>query len=1166
MKKFCSCGKLLKTRTSRNFKRLLLMKLMAAFLLGTCMQVLAAGGTAQTVTLSKKNASLQQVFRAINIQTGLDFIYEMGLLKDARPIDINVKNEQVDAVLKICFAQQPFSFVHVGNTIVLKPKTIAIDKVEITEVPVVIDPVHGNVKDELNKPMIGATVTNKNNGKMVTTNADGSFTIEANKGDIIEFSYVGYGLKQFTVQSLTAPIEINLAVEASENAAVVVVGYGTQKRVNLTGAVSTVSGKTIESRPITSVAQGLQGQVANLNITSSNGSPGSKPTFDIRGYGGLGVSYSPLVIVDGVVGSMDDLNPNDIQSITVLKDASSAAIYGAQAAYGVVLITTKSGRKNEKTSISYSNNFSYSAPTNLPKTAGSLEFAKLFREASLNEGGGGVIDLETMGRIEQYYYHPGSIPNNVPQIGDPTRWSDWGDGRSNANENWAKAMFKNQWSQMHNLSVKGGSNTTTYLISLGYTGDDGKLRYYNDYYKRFNVNTKISTDVTKWLTVGVNVRYAKEKIVTPAYYMNPNGGINSLIGWTTQVWPTIPLLDPNGHFSPAGRMAFIAQANPHTTNRDNLWASGNALFKILPGLTFNVDFTYNKYMQRQTYSKGLIYSWSVQNVPYLDGSSPETTQAWDNSDNNDYYTTNIYGTYDKKWGDHGFKIMIGTQQQYQQSFGLYSNKTGLLMPTIPSIATATGTVQSTDALDQWTTLSYFGRINYNFKEKYLAEVVVRRDGSSRYADASIAPGANKWGTFPSFSLGWNIARESFFEPFNSYVQTLKLRGSWGDLGNMRGQPYQYVSILPYDPSSTYIMGNERIGMLGTPSLIAYNTWEKNRTLDFGIDLGLFRNRFLVSFDWYKRDVIGLITRGESLPSILGATSPNTNNANIRNKGWEFTTSWTDKVDVAGKQLNYNVRLNISRYDGVVTKYSNPNGLLSDWYVGKKMGEIWGYITDHIMIDQKEADEMNASQMQQKFGTNWTRGDMKYKDLDGSGFIDNGSNTLSDHGDIRVIGNTTPKFNYGFGFNVDWNGIDLSLFLQGTGKRNYWLSGASANGLGGGQWNSNVWKNTLNTWREDGSNLDPYWPKFYLSSTSKNLQVQTKYLDNASYCRVKNLQIGYTFPSRWTQQITLQKIRLYFSADNLITFSKINENFDPEQPSGDAYPLSKSLSFGINVTF
>ena len=1015
--------------------------------------------------------------------------------------------------------------------------------------------VKGKVVDNIGEPVIGANVVVKGTTTGVITSIDGSFAIDAVKGSTIVVSFIGYLSQEVKVTGNFLNITLENNTELLDE--VVVVGYGVQKKANLTGAIATVGAKELEDRPVTNAAAALQGKVANLNISNGDGGPGKKASFNIRGYAGLDATYSPLVIIDGVTGYFDDLNPNDIETLTVLKDAAASAIYGAQAAYGVILVTTKSGKKNEKTVINYNNNFSFNSPTVLPKTAGSLEFSRLFREADINGGGSGIIDLETMERIEKYYYDPTSIPNNVPQRDNPDRWADWGDGRSNANEDWQKAMFKNnQLNQQHNISIRGGSDKTTYVMSLGYLKDEGKLRYYDDHYQRYNALAKITTDVTKWLTVGLNVRYSHEKSVSPAYGMNPGGSVNDMIGWTQVVWPTIPVRDPNGHFSPAGRMVFIADANPQTSYTDNFWGTANVVIKPLKGWTINADFTYNKWMNKRSYSKGLIYSYSVSNEPYLEGGfGTEDTRVWQESNNDDFTSMNAYTTYEKEFKGHNFKIMAGMQSEYKKNFGLYANKMGMVLPGQPSISTSTGKIEAWDSLDHYATLGFFGRFNYDYKSRYLFEFDLRRDGSSRYAKG------HQWGTFPAFSAGWNVAKEAFFEPYTSILSELRLRGSWGELGNMRGKNYQYISTVPYNATTDYIMGDKRISAFGAPNMIAYNTWEKNRTLDFGVDIAALNNRLTMSFDWYRRDIIGLITKGVTLPAVLGVNSPDTNNADIRNEGWELTLGWRDQFSLASKSFNYSVSFNLSDYQGTVLKYSNPKGLIYDYYVGKKMGTIWGYTTDHIMTDPAEAKAINDSGVQNKFGGDWVVGDIKYVNLDDDPNINDGNQTLEDHGDLSIIGNDTPRYNFGFGFNADWNGIDFSMFLQGTMKRDLWLEGPVAFGLGGGQWGSNVWKNTLDCWREDGSNPDPWLP-----STSKNLQKQTRYMDTGAYCRLKNIQLGYSLPGAIINKVGLEKVRIYFSGDNLLTFSGINENFDPEAPWGGAYPISKSISFGVNVTF
>jgi TonB-linked SusC/RagA family outer membrane protein len=1139
-----------------------IMKCLLFFIFTTTGACFASKSYSQEVlfTMEYDNCTLKDVIHEIEQQSEFIFFYLDSSMDMSRKVSIHVRNENVETILDQLFAETTNRYYISDRQIIISK-----GKESIPEVSPVIEQtgkrITGSVIDPNGEPVIGANVLEKGtrtNGTV--TDQDGHFSLNVADNAVLQVSFIGYITQEISILSGGGnSLTVRLLEDNQMLDEVVVVGFGTQKKVNMTGAVATVGAKEFESRPVTNAAAALQGKIANLNTYNSDGGIGKKATFNIRGYSGLGATYAPLVIIDGVPGNFDYINPNDIESLTVLKDAAASAIYGSQAAYGVILVTTKNGKRNEKPSINYNNNLAWVSPTVLPKTAGSLEFAKLFRESSINQGGSGVIDLETLERIEQYYYHPGSIPSTVPRLDVPTNWSDWNEGRCNANADWPNAMFKsNQLNQVHNLSVTGGSNNSAYMMSFGYTQDEGKLRYYDDKYQRFNFAAKLTSDVTKWLTFSTNIRYIKERADTPAYYSSPNGGINSLISWVYNVWPTIPVFDPNGHFSDASGIEFIDQADPHMTYMDTFNGTGSALFKLLPGWTANVDFLYEKWMQKQSYSRGTIIIYHTDDSPYIYQAAP--TQVWQNAANDDYYSTNIYTTYEKTWKGHSFKIMGGMQAEYKSTYGLYADKQDLVLLDQPSISTATGVVNADDGLDHWSTLGIFGRLNYDYKSKYLFEINVRRDGSSRYREGE------QWGTFPGASVGWNVAREGFFEPVQEYVSELKPRVSYGELGNMRGKSYQYLSTVSYSPQTAYIMNGQRIGAFGTASMIAYNTWERNRTLDLGFDFALLNNRLNGSFDWYQRDIIGLITRGVTLPAVLGASSPDTNNADIRNRGFEITLHWRDQFNLVDRPFVYGIFANLSDYTGIVTKYSNPNGLISDWYVGKNMGEIWGYTTDHIMIDASEAEAMNQSGAQRLFGSNWSRGDMKYKDLDGDNAITYGNNTLENHGDLSIIGNNTPRYSFGFGFNAEWNGFDMSAMFQGIGKRDLWLSGNLSWGLGGGQWGSNVWQNTLDCWREDGSNLDPYWPRLYLGNTGKNLQTQTKYLNNAAYCRLKNLQAGYTFSRQLLQKLSIDRLRVYFSGENLLTFSKINENFDPEAPGQGVYPLSKSLSIGISLTF
>ena len=971
------------------------------------------------VTVDVDKGSLKELFTQIERQTNYVFSYRDELVKKEKHISIKLKNSTVANVLNKALGGTNLNYQIVSdNSIIIKEK-----KLNKTASGTSLNEVSGTVLDDLGEPITGAIVTVKGTSLATSTDANG-FYILRNVPENAELVFSYIGTKSKTIPANESSQLANVTLNATDNYLdeIVVVGFGVQKKANLTGATATINKDQFKPRGVTSTSQYLQGAAANLNITNNDGGPGQEPSINIRGYSGLGTSYSPLIIVDGFASSLKELNPNDIESISILKDASAAAIYGAQAAYGVVLITTKSGGKNTKASITYSNNISYSTPIAFPKTAGSIEFADLMREASLNEGGTGIFSEQTLQRIEQYYHSPGSIPNTIPQPGNPNNWANWGDGNCNANEDWFKELFKSQVNQMHNIEISGGSNTTTYQMSLGFLRDEGKLRLYDDNYTKYNANLKINTDVTKWLTVGMNMRYVKEKTVLPSYYFSST--VNSLFGWAAMMWPTQPIRDPNGHFTSDGRMAFLHDANPNKAEGDKFVGNLSALFKIVPGLTINAGLSYNKYAFKQTSSKGLIYKYGVDNVPVLDGGSePSTTQVWQSAENQDYITGNVYITYEKSIKDHNFKVMAGTQMEYLEWYRLAGNKTHLLFPDVPSIATSIGTPSVNDGLDHWTTLGYFGRINYDYAGKYLLEFNLRRDGSSRYADKSVPGSSGRWGTFPSVSGGWNLAKESFLNKYPDILNELKIRASYGELGNMRGKSYQYISTIDYQQKYGYIMDGKQISAFGWPSMSSFNTWEKNRTLDFGLDVSMLRNRLTFSADYYLKDILGLITQGELLPAVLGANTPDQNCTNIRNTGFEISVSWNDQFNINGKPFRYNVTAMLSDYVGKVTKYSNPKGIFGNWdggvpriwthfYEGAKMGEIWGYETDHMIKTQEEADMLNETGAQSHIGHNWSIGDIMYKDLNDDGKITDGEMTLDNPGDLKVIGNNTPRYKIG----------------------------------------------------------------------------------------------------------------------------------------------------------
>lgn len=486
--------------------------------------------------------------------------------------------------------------------------------------------------------------------------------------------------------------------------------------------------------------------------------------------------------------------------------------------------------------------------------------------------------------------------------------------------------------------------------------------------------------------------------------------------------------------------------------------------------------------------------------------------------------------------------------------------TDLVTPTVPELNATQDDQKAYNGKGEYAMAGFFGRINYNYKEKYILEANLRYDGSSRFI------GDKRWGLFPSFSAGWNIAREEFFAPLNNIIGTLKLRGSWGQLGNNNTKSYYpfYQSMPTGVESSGWLIGGAKQNVAGLPGIVSsLLTWETVQSWDAGFDFGMFNNRFTGSFSYYNRLTKDMVAAAPNLPGILGATPPNLNNADLKSYGWELELSWRDRI----QDFNYGVRLTLDDNQEKITRYYNPTGNLGTYYDGRMVGEIWGYTTVGIAQSQPEMDK-HLENNKPNWGTGWAAGDVMFADLNGDDIVSNGSNTLEDHGDITIIGNNKPRYKFGLTLDGAWKGIDFSVFFQGVLKRDYMLSGPYFWGASGGQWQSTCFVEHLDYWTPE--NTDAYYPKPDFSST-KNQQTQTGYLQNAAYLRVKNAQIGYTLPKIWTKKAGMESVRIYVSGDNLLTFSDMISVFDPETLGSDwgdgkLYPLQRTISVGINVNF
>lgn len=1021
----------------------------------------------------------------------------------------------------------------------------------------------GFVKDQSGEPIIGASLVVKGTTNGSISGIDGDFNIKnVEIGSVIVASFMGYETQE--VRWDGNPINIVLREDSKLLDDVVVVGYGTQKKENVTGAVSMVGSKALESRPVQNVSQALQGQVPGLTMSvgNSGGALDSELGFSIRGGGtiGSGSSGSPLVLIDGIEGNMNTVNPNDIESVSVLKDAASASIYGARASFGVILITTKNGQQG-KTRVNYMGNVRFSTAIQIPEMVNSWEFANYFNTAATNGGASPVFSDETLSNIQKYMNGEFTDPNTPEYYGttinkESNRYNQY--GSSFANTNWFDEFYKKGVpSQEHNLSISGGSEKMTYVVSGNFLDQNGLLKHGKDKFNRYTMNGKLSVDLTSWAKMNFTTKWTREDYKRPTYMTG------LFFHNIARRWPTNFVKDPNGHWADGMEIIQMEEGGKQSSQKNWYTNQLQFIFEPIEGWRIVTEGSLRQYNRQQHWAVLPIYAYDASNQPYLmswNGGAAGYSEVQDSTENQDYFSTNIYSDYTKTIGGHNFKVLGGFNAELYKNRNLYGFGTDLISSSIPELNTTQDNQKAWNSANELAIAGFFGRLNYNFKEKYLFEANLRYDGSSRFV------GDKRWGLFPSFSGGWNIAREDFFEPIANKISTLKIRASWGQLGNNALNSYYpfFQSISTGVASSGWLIDGNKQNTAGLPGIVSsLATWETIESWDLGLDWGALNNRLTGSFSYYNRYTKDMIAASAPLPGILGTTPPQINNADLKSYGWELEVGWRDRIN----ELSYGLRLVVDDNQEKITKFYNPTGSLSTYYAGKQIGEIWGYTTVGLAQSQEQMDAHLANN-NPNWGTGWTAGDVMFADLNGDGKVTNGSNTLEDHGDLKVIGNNKPRYKFGFIIDGGWKGIDFSIFLQGVMKRDIWVSGPYFWGASGGQWQSTAFKEHLDYWTPE--NTGAYYPRPDFSST-KNQQTQSGYLQNGAYMRLKNIQIGYTLPSLWTKKAQMESVRFYFSADNLLTFTSLSKIFDPESTGGDwgegkLYPLQRTISIGVNVNF
>lgn len=1021
---------------------------------------------------------------------------------------------------------------------------------------------NGVVTDTTGETVIGASVVVKGTTNGTITGLDGDFSLSGvTKGSILVVSFVGY--QNTEVKWNGQPLTIVLKEDTKVLDEVIVVGYGTQKKANLSGAVAAVDGKVLQDRPITNIGQGLQGVVPNLNITMNNGgAPGATSSFNIRGNTSLN-GGSPLVLVDNVQMDANLVNPDDIESISVLKDAASASIYGARAAYGVILITTKKGKKSDKPTVSLSATGYWQSPALTFHNVNSMQYLTMMDEAYQNDGGSGhYFKSQVYQYAEDYFNGKYDSPVFFDTAYDTYKYGYCG------NTDWWDELYKTSFSQIYTANISGGNDRTTYYASVSMNDQGGILKAGDDKYNKYNANVNISSNITKWLNVSAKIAHTYTDELHPtggttAMNSTAYSGLSSYSGMMKgDLSPLMPVKHPDGHYAGQGSytnpVAIMEQGGNAQYKQNDLWMTGAVKITPIKGLVINADYTWNFYGKSSNQHVQNFYDYTA--VPGTENYYPWTNPSSVTVTNNDdYYNAfNAFAEYTFSLKEkHNFKVMVGYNQENKHKKYHYAGRKNLIDSSNPSLNLAYGDMAMNGSETHWSVNGFFARINYDYKGKYLLELNGRYDGSSKF------PHGDRYAFFPSASVAWRVSEEKFWEPIRGWFDNFKLRASYGSLGNQALDESRYGNfpyLATYGINTKYgaLLNGTRPVAVSVPGLVSASfTWETVNQIDFGFDASFFGGRLNTSFDWYRRNTKDMLTAGQALPAVLGTSVPQENAADMKTVGWEVSLEWNDRLS---NGFGYHIKGVLSDYQASITKFSNPTKLLGTHYVGEKLNEIWGYVSNGLFQSDEDAKAADQSYLS---GGSWGAGDVKYEDLNNDGKIDIGKNTLDDSGDRKIIGNSTPRYSYGITAGFDYKGFDFEMFWQGIGKRDYWLGGSQFWGFTD-EWCTPL-TSSLDYWTED--NRDAYFPRLHhYGVNGGNHQVSTRYLQNAAYLRLKNVVLGYTIPRSITEKVKISRLRVFVQGENLLTFTPLIDSYDPETLNNMTYPINKKISVGLNLTF
>jgi len=1104
------------------------MRLTSILLLTASLHI-SAKGLSQKITLAVKNAPLAKVFSAIQQQSGLSMLYDNKLIKTMKHIDVNVKDAALEQVLDHCLKGQPLTYVIEDNIIIIKRKPAPPATLVVADAPKVLQ-VHtitGIVTSKKGDALPGVSVKLKGTAIGTATDAGGKYTLQATAGNgILVFSYIGFVTQEVGINEQTS-IDVQLQEESRALNEIVVIGYGTQVRKDVTGAISSLSAAQIENRAATSLDQVLTGKATGINITNNSGSPGSPLMVRIRGIGTINNS-DPLYVIDGnPFGDISSLDIEDIQSVEILKSASAAAIYGSRGANGVVLITTKKGSAGAmKIEVNSFAGFQ-EVYRKLPLTNGS-EYAKYYNEALVSGGQAPVF-------------------TNPEQYGKGTDWQD--------------VIFRKALITKHELAISGGSKESVYRVSGSFLKQEGII--IGSDYQRVNFTINASHKVKPWLQVGERINYSYGVTNKIADYDGSRGILSAAL----EMDPTVPVKNPDGSWgSPKYSDTYnpVAQVAYEQNLSKDYQLSGNVYGQIDFTRDLNIRSQLNLNLSNGRYRSytPVYFVFPVQknDISSLDESAYNSSQwAWENTLN-----------YKHDFGKHHLQALLGLTQQHSLStdisaYGENLPEDAQLSPALRYLGLASSGQSIGGGASEWGMISYFGRLSYDYDDKYLATVNVRRDGSSKFGKN------NRFGTFPSFSLGWRLSNEAFMKDI-SFLNDLKLRAGWGQLGN-EGSLSTRATVSTLEVNVPYPFGKgkgQQVALgaypqsIGNPDL----KWESTQEWDFGVDASFLNNRLTFSGGYYDRLTTGILARLPILALVGVEDPPYVNGGSVSNKGFEFSLGMRN---AARSDFEYDVTVHFSTNHNKVVSLANDGAVfysgevrggvnVSRTAIGQPIGSFWGYVMDGIFQNQGEIDKSPKQPGAEP-------GDIRFKDLSGDGKIDADDQTY--------IGSPWPTYNFGINGAFRFKNIDLNLTISGRGGNEiyagwkYWTNGSS--------FYNYFAPDKYDTWHGEGTSNTQ--PRNTVLDPNNNLRSSTRWIQSGAYVRLNNVQLGYSLPQSLLRNIHITRLRFYIAAENLFTITKY-DGYNPEVGMKDGndgdpldigidrvyYPQARSFSAGLNLSF